>query len=161
MLVAAMNPCPCGHAGSANGRCRCSPDQVARYRGKLSGPLLDRLDIIIEVPLLDHAEMFAQPAGESSEVVRGRVERAWARQRERQGEPNSRLAPGRVDALCAPDSEGRALLAHAIGRLNLSARGYHRILKVARTIADLAGAERVGPTHLAEAIHYRRGLDAR
>jgi magnesium chelatase family protein len=160
-LVAAMNPCPCGHAGSANGRCRCSPDQVARYRGKLSGPLLDRLDIIIEVPLLDHAEMFAQPAGESSEVVRGRVERAWARQRERQGEPNSRLAPGRVDALCAPDSEGRALLAHAIGRLNLSARGYHRILKVARTIADLAGAERVGPTHLAEAIHYRRGLDAR
>ena len=158
-LVAAMNPCPCGHAGS--GRCRCSPDQIARYRGKLSGPLLDRIDVIIEVPLLDQAEMLAQPAGESSEVVRSRVERAWARQRERQNEPNSRLSAGRVDALCAPDGEGRKLLAHAIERLNLSARGYHRILKVARTIADLADAPAIGPAHLAEAIQYRRGLDAR
>ncbi|WP_332675452.1 YifB family Mg chelatase-like AAA ATPase [Aromatoleum sp.] len=158
-LVAAMNPCPCGHAGSA--RCRCTPDQIARYRGKLSGPLLDRMDIIIEVPLLDHAEMLAQPAGEPSAAVRERVERVRAVQRDRQGEPNSRLAAGRIDALCAPDNEGRALLSHAIARLNLSARGYHRVLKVARTIADLAGAERVGAAHLAEAIQYRRGLDPR
>jgi len=158
-LVAAMNPCPCGHAGGA--RCRCSPDQIARYRSKLSGPLLDRMDIIIEVPLLDHAEMLAQPAGESSATVRERVERAWSLQRDRQGEPNSRLGARRVDTLCAPDREGRALLSHAIVRLNLSARGYHRILKVARTIADLAGAESVGAGHLAEAIQYRRGLDAR
>jgi magnesium chelatase family protein len=93
--------------------------------------------------------------------VRERVFAAAALQRERQGAPNSRLDAGRVDALCAPDAEGRALLAHAIARLNLSARGYHRVLKVARTIADLAGAERVGAPHLAEAIQYRRGLDAR
>ena len=155
----ATRKCPCGHAGSA--RCRCSPDQIARYRSKLSGPLLDRIDIVIEVPLLDHADMMGQPAGEPSEVVRARVERAWALQCERQRGPNSRLAAGHVDTLCAPDADGRALLAQALGRLNLSARGYHRILKVARTIADLAGAERVGAAHLAEAIQYRRGLDAR
>lgn len=160
-LIAAMNPCPCGHSGNPNGRCRCSPDQVARYRGRLSGPLLDRMDIVIEVPLLDHAEMLGRPAGEPSAVVRERVAGAWARQRERQGEPNSRLAPGRVDTLCAPDSAGQGLLDQAIRRLNLSARGYHRILKVARTIADLAGAECVGAAHLAEAIQYRRGLDSR
>jgi magnesium chelatase family protein len=93
--------------------------------------------------------------------VRERVERARTAQRDRQGEPNSRLAAGRIDTLCAPDNEGRALLSHAMARLNLSARGYHRVLKVARTIADLAGAERVGAPHLAEAIQYRRGLDAR
>ncbi|NMG00210.1 YifB family Mg chelatase-like AAA ATPase [Aromatoleum toluolicum] len=160
-LVAAMNPCPCGHAGDKGGRCRCTPDQVARYRGRLSGPLLDRMDLVIEVPLLDHAEMTAQPAGETSAAVRERVVQAWAVQRARQGGANSHLAPGRVDALCVPDEQGKALLEQAIRRLNLSARGYHRILKVARTIADLAGAERVGPPHVAEAIQYRRGLDSR
>ncbi len=159
-LIAAMNPCPCGHLGDRRGRCRCSPDQVRRYRGKLSGPLLDRMDLVIEVPLLDPVEMQAQPAGESSACVRERVERAFAIQEERQGRANSRLGPGAVDRLCRPDREGEALIAQAIGRLGLSARAYHRILKVARTIADLAGAERVGAAHVAEAIQYRRGLEA-
>lgn len=159
-LVAAMNPCPCGNAGNPRVACRCSPEQVSRYRARLSGPLLDRMDIMIEVPLLDHAELTSRPDGESSATVRERVERAWKVQRGRQGGANSQLPPGRVDALCAPDKPGRELLDHAIRRLNLSARGYHRILKVARTIADLAGAECVGAAHVAEAIQYRRGLDA-
>jgi len=158
-LVAAMNPCPCGYHGDPSGRCVCSAEQIRRYRSKLSGPLLDRMDIVIEVPLLAMAEMQALPTGESSATVRARVERAWARQLARQGGPNSRLDAGVIDRLCAPDPNGVALLAQAISRLGLSARAYHRVLKVARTIADLAGAERIGAAHLAEAIQYRRSLD--
>lgn len=158
-LVAAMNPCPCGHHGGHDGRCTCSPEQISRYRKKLSGPLLDRMDIVIEVPLLAQVEMRAASGAESSSVVRERVCAAWRVQFERQRAPNSRLGPGRVDTLCAPDRAGGELLAHAIDRLRLSARAYHRILKVARTIADLAGAERIGAVHVAEAIQYRRSLD--
>lgn len=158
-LVAAMNPCPCGYHGDPSGRCICSPEQIRRYRGRLSGPLLDRMDIVVEVPLLELGDMQALPAGEASATVRERVVRAWAMQRARQQAPNSRLGPGSIDRLCEPDREGRALLGHAIKRLGLSARAYHRVLKVARTIADLAGVEQVGAAHLAEAIQYRRGLD--
>lgn len=158
-LVAAMNPCPCGYHGDPSGRCRCTPEQVRRYRGKLSGPLLDRMDLVVEVPLLEPAAMLALPGGEASATVRARVEGAHQRQSARQGCPNSRLAPRDIDHLCRPDSAGGRLLEQAINRMKLSARAYHRVLKVARTIADLDGAEQPGPGHIAEAIQYRRGLD--
>jgi len=153
-LVAAMNPCPCGHLGEA--RCRCTPDQVARYRGKLSGPLLDRIDLHIEVPALAEGELQASAEGEGSAAVRARVTEARAAQIARQGKPNHLLATKEIDRLCAPDAAGAQLLKQAIARLGLSARAYHRVLKVARSIADLAGAERVASAHVAEAIHYRR-----
>ena len=153
-LVAAMNPCPCGHLGAA--RCRCTPDQVARYRGKLSGPLLDRIDMSIEVPALAEGELQGKADGESSVTVQARVAAARDRQRARQGKSNSRLATKEIDTLCAPDEAGAQLLKQAIARLHLSARAYHRVLKVARSIADLAGTERISSAHIAEAIHYRR-----
>jgi magnesium chelatase family protein len=153
-LVAAMNPCPCGHLGEA--RCRCTPDQVARYRAKLSGPLLDRIDLHIEVPALAEGELQGKANGESSAAVRARVSAARAVQLARQGKPNHRLATKEIDRLCAPDEAGAQLLKQAIARLGLSARAYHRVLKVARSIADLAGAGRVASAHVAEAIHYRR-----
>ncbi|WP_374509167.1 YifB family Mg chelatase-like AAA ATPase [Niveibacterium sp.] len=157
-LVAAMNPCPCGHHGSDNGRCRCTPDQVARYRGRLSGPLLDRIDMVLEVAAVPATELRAGTPGEASTVVRQRVVSADAVQRARQGRPNSALdAPG-VEHHCSPDDAGARLLASAIAHLGLSARGTHRLLRVARTIADLAGCERVGASHVAEAIQLRRSL---
>ncbi len=155
-LVAAMNPCPCGYLGHANGRCRCTPDQVARYRAKLSGPLLDRIDMVIEVPALAEGELQGKSHGEASAQVRSRTTHAYAQQLARQGKPNSRLATKEIDTLCATDEAGTALLKQAIARLNLSARAYHRVLKVARTVADLAGSETITAAHIAEAIHYRR-----
>jgi len=155
-LIAAMNPCPCGYLGHYSGRCRCTPDQVARYRRKLSGPLLDRIDVQIEVPSLREEELTGLPDGESSARVRARVQSAYARQLERQGKPNSRLAPREIDRLCRVGDDAAALLKQAIARINLSARAYHRVLKLARTIADIAGETRVGLAHVAEAIQYRR-----
>jgi magnesium chelatase family protein len=155
-LIAAMNPCPCGYLGHYSGRCHCTPDQVARYRRKLSGPLLDRIDVQIEVPSLREEELTGLPDGESSAQVRARVQSAYARQLERQGKPNSRLAPRDIDRLCRVGDDAAALLKQAIARINLSARAYHRVLKLARTIADIAGETRVGLAHVAEAIQYRR-----
>jgi magnesium chelatase family protein len=157
-LVAAMNPCPCGYLGHPSGRCHCTPDQVKRYRSRLSGPLLDRIDIQIEVPALTEAELFAAPAGEPSAAIRARVEAARAQQMQRQGKPNAQLAPGEVETHCPVDAAGTALLKQAISRLNLSGRSYHRILRVARTIADLEGESGITHRHLAEAIQYRRLL---
>jgi magnesium chelatase family protein len=155
-LIAAMNPCPCGYLGHHSGKCRCTPDQVARYRGKISGPLVDRIDIQIEVPALREEELTSAGRGESSARVRDRVAAARAIQAERQGKVNGQLAPREVEKFCPAESEAVALLKLAIARLSLSARAYHRVLKLARTIADLSGAATIGANQMAEAIQYRR-----
>jgi magnesium chelatase family protein len=155
-LIGAMNPCPCGYLGHYGGKCRCTPDQVARYRHRLSGPLLDRIDVQIEVPAVREDELVQSGQGESSAQVRERVERAYARQLERQGKANARLAPREVERFCATEDKASALLRQAIGKLNLSARAYHRVLKLALTIADLAGEATIGAGRVAEAIQYRR-----
>jgi magnesium chelatase family protein len=158
-LLAAMNPCPCGHCGDRTGRCRCTPERIARYRGRISGPLADRIDIKLEVPAPRESELIAPVAGERSDAMRNRVERARELQLARQGKPNALLGTREIDRHCATDREGDQLLRHALARLLLSARAYHRVLRVARSIADLAGKSAVAAEHIAEAIQYRR-LDA-
>ena len=155
-LVGAMNPCACGFLGHYSGRCHCTPDQVLRYRRKISGPLLDRNDIQIEVPAVPPEDLVHINPGDSSGIIRARVEQARARMLKRQGKENARLTTREIDKYCTPDEKGATLLKQAISRLGLSARGYHRILKLARTIADLAGAKIVNAAHVAEAIQYRR-----
>lgn len=155
-LIAAMNPCPCGYLGHFSGRCRCTPDQIARYRGRISGPLLDRIDVQIEVPTLREEELISASRGEDSERVRGRAEAARSRQTGRQGKLNSQLGPRELEEYCPAEDTAKALLKQAIARLNLSARAYHRVLKLARTIADLAAQDAIGVAHMAEAIQYRR-----
>jgi magnesium chelatase family protein len=157
-FVAAMNPCPCGYLGHPSGRCHCTPESVARYRGRISGPLLDRIDVQIEVPALpsDALPSRSGASGESSASVRERVSRACTRQRTRQGKLNAHLQPREIERLCRLDARGETLLRSALARLALSARAYHRILKVARTIADLASADDIGAAHVAEAIGYRQ-----
>lgn len=157
-LIAAMNPCPCGYLGDASGRCRCTAEQVARYRGRLSGPLLDRIDIHLEVPRVSHELLrHGSPGGEeTSAAIRARVVAARQRAMARTGCPNAWLTPQQIKRVCALDDAGHRLLEHAMDRLGLSHRAYHRILKLARTIADLAGSEAITPAHLSEAIGYRR-----
>ncbi|MBA1146449.1 YifB family Mg chelatase-like AAA ATPase [Ectothiorhodospiraceae bacterium WFHF3C12] len=155
-LVAAMNPCPCGYAGDPKAQCRCTPEQTSRYRGRLSGPLLDRIDMIVEVPRLPASELDRASTGPSSSEIRGRTESARARQHQRAGSPNAHVPAGRLSEDAALSSADRTLLASAIDRMGLSARAYHRILRVARTIADLDGSPRVHRPHLTEALGYRR-----
>ncbi len=160
-LVAAMNPCPCGYLGAfaATGKsCRCTPDGIARYRTRLSGPLLDRIDLQVEVLAVRPEELMAQAEGESSAAVSGRVAAARQRQLQRQAMPNAALDAGHIDAWCQPDEAAARVAQSAAQRLNWSSRGLHRALKVARTIADLAGAQRIATVHVAEALQLRRSL---
>lgn len=155
-LIAAMNPCPCGFLGHYSGKCRCSPDQVARYRNRISGPLMDRIDLHIEVPAVPEKEIASRQNGEASATVRERVNAARARQLARQGKPNALLTVKEIEAHCVADPQGEQLARQAISRLGLSVRAYHRILKVARSIADLAGVATISAAHVAEGVQYRR-----
>ncbi len=157
-LIAAMNPCPCGYLGHPTQACRDTPDQIARYRGRISGPLLDRIDIQISVPALTQDELMQVGTGEPSAAIRDRVQTARARQMQRQGKANAALGTREIEQFCQLDAAGENLLKQAIVRLNLSARAYHRVLKLARSVADLAGSDAITSTHLAEAIQYRRPL---
>ena len=157
-LIAAMNPCPCGFAGSRQRACRCSPEQVARYQGKLSGPLLDRIDLHVEVPALPADELLAAGPGEASASVRARVLAAHERALARQGKANQALAGQEIDQQAGLDEATRQFLQTAAARLAWSARSTHRALKVARTIADLAGSQSISLAHVAEAMQYRRVL---
>jgi magnesium chelatase family protein len=162
-LVAAMNPCPCGWLGAStiSGRhCRCTPDQVARYQGRLSGPLIDRIDLQVEVPAVKPDELMGERDGQTSAVVAARVLAARQRALQRQGHANAELTPAGIDAHCALDDAARALLQRAAERLGWTGRGLHRVLKVARTIADLAASDPISATHLAEAMQWRRALPA-
>ncbi|RYF37200.1 MAG: ATP-binding protein, partial [Comamonadaceae bacterium] len=148
-FVGAMNPCPCGYQGASHRACRCTPDQVARYQGKLSGPLLDRIDLHVEVPTLAPADLLQAPAGESTQAIRERCEAARARAMRRQGAANQELQGKQIDAHAALDEAARQFLHTVAARLGWSARGTHRAMKVARTIADLDGAGATGTQHVA------------
>ena len=154
-LVAAMNPCPCGYLGDGTARCRCSPDQVARYRARLSGPLLDRIDLHVEVPALPAEVLHRGTPGEATASVRVRVFAARERQLQRQQHLNQALTPAQMHDHIALASDDAGMLEQAMRRMRLSARAYHRILRVARTIADLDGSTHVGSPHLQEALSYR------
>lgn len=156
-LVAAMNPCPCGYAGDPRGNCACTPDQVQRYRSRVSGPLLDRLDLQLEVPRVPMSELHGSvPCGDSSQTVAARVAAARERQWARAGKTNATLNNSEAERDCALTRRDCALLERAVDALGLSARAYHRLLRVARTIADLEGSAAIASVHLAEAIQYRR-----
>jgi magnesium chelatase family protein len=169
MMIGAMNPCPCGYYGDPVKPCTCSSGIVTKYQKRISGPLLDRIDIHIEVPRVEYDKLSDRRLGESSAAIQARVEAARELQRRRfspnasRPEPltlqdvtcNSDMRPAEVRQFCILDDAGRALIKTAMNQLNLSARAYHRVLKLARTIADLAGCETIAPQHLAEALQYR------
>jgi len=157
-LLAAMNPCPCGYLGHAAKPCRCTPDNILRYQNRISGPLLDRIDMQIQVAAVPHDQLLKQADGESSIAIAARVAQVHGLQMVRQGKQNNGLSTNEIDRFCKPDQAGEKLLSGAMAHLHWSARAYHRVLKVARTIADLAAADIIGAAHVAEAIQYRRAL---
>jgi magnesium chelatase family protein len=164
MLVAAMNPCQCGFLTDPQKECTCTPIQIQRYRSRVSGPLLDRIDIQIEVPALRYQDLASKDAGENSDVIRKRVNTARSIQHQRfqktKIHANAQMGARDIKRYCAVNAEGERLLETAINKLGLSARAYSRVLKVGRTIADLAGSEEIQSAHIAEAIQYR-SLDRR
>lgn len=160
-LIAAMNPCPCGWRGHPSAKCHCTTDVVQRYQDRISGPLLDRIDMQIEVASMSPDTMSAKADGEPSEEIAQRVARAYTRQLDRQGKPNQQLSTREIDRYCQLDAIADQLLRGSMAQFQWSARAYHRVLKVARTIADLAGSPRVLHNHVTEAVQYRRGLKER
>jgi magnesium chelatase family protein len=163
-LVAAMNPCPCGFLGHPSQPCRDTPDQVARYQGRLSGPLLDRIDLHLEVPAVPFNELSGTREGTGSKEMRAQVDSAREKQAKRFGRSgtllNSRMTPKQIRAFCTLDADGVSLMQTAMDELGLSARAHDRILRMSRTIADLDGSDAIKPDHVAEAIGYR-SLDRR
>ena len=160
MLAAAMNPCPCGYYTDPNKECTCTPPQIQRYLSRISGPLLDRIDIQIEVPAVKYQDLAAKSSGEKSVTIRERVQKAREIQQRRFADSqhlycNADMQPRDIRIHCKVDEQGQNLLKMAINQLGLSARAYDRILKVSRTIADLAGSENILPEHISEAIQYR------
>ncbi|MCL4267863.1 MAG: ATP-binding protein [Anaerolineae bacterium] len=159
MLIAAQNPCPCGYYGDATHACTCSNAMVTRYQKRISGPLMDRIDLHVDVPRVPFEKLTALTRGEPSAVIRERVENARHIQAERLQANglhcNAEMGPGEVREICQLDETGKRLMKSAMSQMSLSARAYHRVLKVARTIADLGGASTIEPAHLAEALQYR------
>lgn len=154
-LIAAMNPCPCGYHGSDANRCRCTPDQVKRYRNKISGPLLDRIDMHVPVRALRQGELQSKTLGDNSATVRDRVELARARQLQRQGKANNQLSVPELEQHCDLTSSDKNLLEQAINKLGLSTRAYHRVLKLARTLADMNDRNHLNTVDITEALSYR------
>lgn len=157
-LIAAMNPCPCGYHGHPSGKCRCSPDVIQHYQSRISGPLLDRIDMQIEVAALEPETLASFERGETSAVIGVRVAAAQARQFERQHKSNRHLDTGDIERYCRLDAAGERRLHAAMKHFQWSARAYHRVLRVARTIADLADSPAISASHVSEAAQYRRLL---
>jgi magnesium chelatase family protein len=159
MLIGASNPCPCGYYGDPDHPCTCAPGAITRYRQRISGPLLDRIDIHVEVPRVDYDKLTDERRGEPSAAIRERVQAARDRQAARFAGTrlvcNADMGVREVEAYARLDDQGQALMRSAMQQMSLSARGYHRVLKLSRTIADLAGSEGIQPAHLAEALQYR------